>query len=240
MIGLVSDPFQGGWNRRAGENPTCLVPQEGTASSFSGLAADSAACSPQARGRCERASRTPRERLRKELALAGIRTVEAANRSPREICLQEHNERLATAPVKPGSALVQVREALWHDVACVRKKRRVGDDDGLRWQGRISPIPPTPLWPHFLRPPAGTPVCPGGGIALLKGPQRPAGFPRRLSAALGTGLRDAATPPAGGSADQTPPPCQAPLALHQQRPHHALPTTDSGRYTSLEGGAEYV
>ena len=39
-----------------------------------------AAYSPQARGRCERAFRTLQDRLPKELMLAGIDTVAAANR----------------------------------------------------------------------------------------------------------------------------------------------------------------
>ena len=49
------------------------------------------AYSPEARGRCERAFRTLQDRLPKELALAGITTVEAANRFLREVYLPEHN-----------------------------------------------------------------------------------------------------------------------------------------------------
>ena len=54
-----------------------------------------AAYSPEARGRCERALRTLQDRLPKELALAGVTTVEAANRSIRQAYLPEHNARFA-------------------------------------------------------------------------------------------------------------------------------------------------
>ena len=80
-----------------------------------------AAYSPQARGRSERVFGTLQDRLPKELALAGITTVEAANRWLREIYIAEHNAavrdrrgaggfgvrrrcdgRLAGDPVHPG------------------------------------------------------------------------------------------------------------------------------------------
>ena len=43
------------------------------------------AYSPEARGRCERAFRTLQDRLPKELALARITTIDAANRFLREV-----------------------------------------------------------------------------------------------------------------------------------------------------------
>src|ERR1700683_5085318 len=54
-----------------------------------------AAYSPQARGRSERMFGTLQDRLIKELKLAGITEVEAANRFFREIYLPEHNARFA-------------------------------------------------------------------------------------------------------------------------------------------------
>src|SRR5271168_645995 len=52
------------------------------------------AYSPQARGRSERAFGTLQDRLPKELALAGITDIEAANRWLREVYIAEHNKRL--------------------------------------------------------------------------------------------------------------------------------------------------
>jgi hypothetical protein len=52
-----------------------------------------AAYSPQARGRSERVFGTLQDRLPKEFALAGISTVEAANRWLREVYISAHNEQ---------------------------------------------------------------------------------------------------------------------------------------------------
>ena len=84
-----------------------------------------AAYSPEARGRCERAFRTLQDRLPKELALAGITTVEAANRFLREVYLAEHNRTFAVAPEEPASAFVVVPEALWRDVLAIQEERVV-------------------------------------------------------------------------------------------------------------------
>jgi transposase len=67
-----------------------------------------AAYSPQARGRSERAFRTLQDRLPKELALAGIATVEAANRFIREVYLPEHNARFAEPAEQAGTAFLPV------------------------------------------------------------------------------------------------------------------------------------
>src|SRR5207237_9454772 len=67
-----------------------------------------AAYSPQARGRCERAFRTLQDRLPKELALAGIADLAAANRFIAERFQPEYNERFAIAAAEPGTAFVAV------------------------------------------------------------------------------------------------------------------------------------
>ena len=56
-----------------------------------------AACSPQARGRSERVFSTLQDRLPKEFKLAGISTVEAANRWLRETYIADHNKKFAIA-----------------------------------------------------------------------------------------------------------------------------------------------
>jgi len=64
------------------------------------------AYSPEARGRSERAFGTLQDRLPKELALAGITTLEAANQFLKEVYLPEHNARFAVAPEQPETAFV--------------------------------------------------------------------------------------------------------------------------------------
>lgn len=134
------------------------------------------AYSPEARGRCERAFRTLQDRLPKELVLAGITTVEAANRFLGEVYLGEHNARFAVPAEEPAAAFVEVPEALWRDVLCVQEERRVGNDNCVRWHGRSLQIPPTPLRPHLVRATVRVHDYPDGSLALFKGPQRLATF----------------------------------------------------------------
>jgi transposase len=135
------------------------------------------AYSPEARGRCERAFRTLQDRLPKELALAGITTVEAANQFLREVYLPEHNVRFTEPAEEPAAVFVEVPEALWRDVLCVQEERRVGNDNCVRWRGRSLQIPPTPLRPHLVRATVRVHEYPNGTLAIFKGPQRLASFP---------------------------------------------------------------
>ncbi len=136
-----------------------------------------AAYSPQARGRCERAFRTLQGRLPKELRLAGIASVAAANRYLREVYLAEHNESFAVTAEQAASAFVPVAPELWRDLLCVQEERQVGNDNCVRWQGRVLQIPPSPLRPHFVRSTVRVHDYPDGTIAIFKGPHRLATFP---------------------------------------------------------------
>ena len=136
-----------------------------------------AAYSPQARGRCERAFRTLQDRLPKELRLAGIATVAAANRYLRETWLPEHNARFAVTPEEPASAFITVPSELWRDMLCVQEERQVGNDNCVRWRGRALQIPSSPLRPHFVRSTVRLHEYPDGAVAIFKGPHRLATFP---------------------------------------------------------------
>lgn len=65
-----------------------------------------AAYSPQARGRSERMSRTHQERLPKELALADITDMAAANQYLKEVYLPDFNAEFMQPAVVEGSAFV--------------------------------------------------------------------------------------------------------------------------------------
>ena len=97
-----------------------------------------AAYSPQARGRSERAFRTLQDRLPKELKLAGISTVEAANVWLRETYMAEHNARFAIAAEQEGSAFVA------DATGCVARDpvRPGGPDGGQRQHGEVAPAEP--------------------------------------------------------------------------------------------------
>ena len=136
-----------------------------------------AAYSPQARGRSERAFRTLEDRLPKELALAGITDIDAANTWLREVYLPAHNARFAVAAEQEGTAFVSVAPEQWREVLCLQETRRVGNDNTVRWKGRSLQIPKSPLRPHFARASVRVHEYPDGAIALFWGPHRIADFP---------------------------------------------------------------
>jgi transposase len=110
-----------------------------------------AAYSPQARGRSERAFRTLQDRLPKELALAGIATVEAANRFIREVYLPEHNARFAEPAEQAGTAFLPVPDIDLGEILCVQEERQVGNDNTVVFHRLRLQIPPSPLRAHFVK-----------------------------------------------------------------------------------------
>lgn len=130
-----------------------------------------AAYSPQARGRCERAFRTLQDRLPKELKLAGIASMAAANRFLKEVYLPRHNIRFAVAPAEAGSAFVPVEEAQWRDVLAIQEERTVAPDNTVAWKGRRLQIPPHPARAHFVRAKVRVHDHPDGELAIFHGPR---------------------------------------------------------------------
>lgn len=110
-----------------------------------------AAYSPQARGRSERAFKTLQDRLPKELRLAGITTIAAANRYISEVYLPAHNRQFAVPPEQDGTAFVAVGEVDLREILCVQEDRKVGNDNTVVFHRRRLQIPPSPLRPHFVK-----------------------------------------------------------------------------------------
>ncbi|MCP4203610.1 MAG: ISNCY family transposase [bacterium] len=110
-----------------------------------------AAYSPEARGRSERAFGTLQDRLPKELRLAGVTTVEEANRFIAEVYLPQHNARFAVPPEQPGSAFVADRGGAHSDILCVHEERVVGNDNTVRYKGLSLQLPPSPIRHHFVK-----------------------------------------------------------------------------------------
>ena len=110
-----------------------------------------AAYSPEARGRSERAFRTLQDRLPKELALAGITTVAAANLYLRETYIGVHNARFAIVAEQPGSAFVPVSGVDLREVLCHEEERQVGHDSTVVLQKIRLQIPPSPLRAHYVK-----------------------------------------------------------------------------------------
>jgi transposase len=135
-----------------------------------------AAYSPQARGRSERVFRTLQDRLPKELRLAGIDDVEAANRWLREHYIDQHNRAFAIAPEQEGSAFVPDRAEAWREILCVIEERTVGNDNTIAWAGRRLQLPESRLRPHFVKARVHVHQYPDNTVSVFLGPHRLASY----------------------------------------------------------------
>jgi hypothetical protein len=140
-----------------------------------------AAYSPQARRRSERAFETLQHRLPKELKLAGIDTVEAANRWLSDTYIAEYNERFAIAAEQEGSAFMTDAMEAWREILCIQEDRTVGNDNTVR----NLQLPPSRLRPHFVKATVRVHDYPDGQLAVYWGPHRLADYApgRHLDAA---------------------------------------------------------
>jgi transposase len=129
------------------------------------------AYSPQARGRSERLFRTLQDRLPKELKLAGIGDIDAANRFLKETYIPRHNARFAVRPAEAGSAFMAAQEAQWRDVLCIQEERTVAPDNTVAWNGKRLQIPPHPGRAHFVRAKVRVHEYPSGERAIFHGPR---------------------------------------------------------------------
>ena len=110
-----------------------------------------AAYSPQARGRSERMFETLQDRLTKELALAEIVTLEAANAFLRDVYIPAHNARFAVKAEQEGSAFIAVPGIDLGEILCVQEERQVGNDNCVSFNRLKLQIPASPLRPHFVK-----------------------------------------------------------------------------------------
>lgn len=135
-----------------------------------------AAYSPEARGRSERAFRTLQDRLPKELRLAGITTLAAANRWLAESYIPTHNARFAVAPEQAGTGFVADTAGAWRDILCTQETRQVGNDNTVKWRTFRLQLPPSALRPHFVKATVRVHEYPDGALAVFLGPNRLADF----------------------------------------------------------------
>jgi transposase len=135
-----------------------------------------AAYSPQARGRSERVFSTLQDRLPKELALARIGTVEAANAWLHDVYVPEHNKRFAIEAEQTGSAFAIDKDGVWRETLCVQEERRVGNDNTVKWRRSILQLPPSRLRPHFVKTTVRVHEYPDGRLAVFWGPHRLADY----------------------------------------------------------------
>jgi hypothetical protein len=102
------------------------------------------AYSPQARGRSERVNRTLQDRLVNELRVAGVRTLEAANRYLEDTFRPRYNERFAVAPADPQSGFAPLGRVDLDQFLCVEGRRCVGRDNTVVLGRTVLQLPRQP------------------------------------------------------------------------------------------------
>src|ERR1700675_3915739 len=101
-----------------------------------------AAHSPQAKGRIERLFETLQDRLVKEMRLAGIDNLAAANHFLEMRFLPTWEERFTVAPRKPRNAHRRLHpEQRLEEILSVRVGRQVADDHTVSWDGNRWGVP---------------------------------------------------------------------------------------------------
>jgi len=101
-----------------------------------------AAHSPQAKGRIERLFETLQDRLVKEMRLAGIDSIAAANHFLEMRFLPEWEERFTVAPRRPHNAHRRLdRDQRLEEILSVRVGRQVADDHTVSWDGNRWGVP---------------------------------------------------------------------------------------------------
>ncbi len=101
-----------------------------------------AAHSPQAKGRIERLFETLQDRLVKEMRLAGIDSIAAANHFLEMRFLPAWEERFTVAPRRPRNAHRRLDpEQRLEEILSVRAGRKVADDHTVSWDGHRWGVP---------------------------------------------------------------------------------------------------
>jgi hypothetical protein len=118
----------------------------------------------------ERLFGTLQQRLPQELRLAGITSIQAANRFLAERFVPAHNARFAVAAAEPGSAFVPFTGDL-AEVLCVQEERIVGNDNCVRYEGLNLQIPAHRRRHHFVKVKVRVHAYADGRLAVFHGPR---------------------------------------------------------------------
>ena len=151
------------------------------------------AYSPEARGRSERMFGTLQGRLPKELKLAGIGDLAAANQFIRAVYLPAHNARFARPPALADSAFVAVRDPQGlAEILCVEEERLVARDNTVAYAGLRLQLPQSPARAHYVKARVKVHEYPDGALAVFHGPRLLARYDAEGQAVAKTNLRVAA------------------------------------------------
>jgi transposase len=130
------------------------------------------AYSPEARGRSERMFGTLQGRLPKDLVLAGIDEIEAANCFLRDVYLPRHNARFAKPPAIEESAFVPLADrASLADILCIEEERIVARDNTVAYQKLRLQLPESRIRAHYVKARVKVHQYPDGTLAVFHGPR---------------------------------------------------------------------
>jgi hypothetical protein len=135
-----------------------------------------AAYSPEARGRSERQFRTHQDRLPRELALAGITEMAAANRYLAETYLPAFNAEFMQPAMEEGSAFVAWIGGCLDDILCERCDRQVGADNCVSFEGMKLQIPADRHRCHYVKAKVSVLRRMDGTLAIFHGPRKLADY----------------------------------------------------------------
>jgi len=93
--------------------------------------------SPQAKGRVERVNRTLQDRLVKEMRLAGINSMEDANRFVQDNYIEKHNAKFAVEAIQPINAHRSIKGFDLRNILCIKEKRVVQSDFVIAYNKRL-------------------------------------------------------------------------------------------------------
>ena len=131
--------------------------------------------SPEGRGRMERLFGTLQSRVPPLLRQEGLTSIEAANQWLATVYIPHHNARFAVAAAEEGTAFVPFVGAL-DDILCVQEARVVGNDNAVRYEGRVLQIPEQRHRRHFVKVTVRVHKYPDGRLAIFHGPRRLADY----------------------------------------------------------------
>jgi hypothetical protein len=135
-----------------------------------------AAYSPEARGRSERQFRTHQDRLPRELALAGITDMAAANRYLTEIYPPAFKAEFMQPAMEEGSAFVAWIGVSLDDILCERFERQVGPDNCVSFEGTKLQTPADRHRCHYVSAKVAVLRRTDGTLSIFHGPRKLADY----------------------------------------------------------------
>ncbi len=132
--------------------------------------------SPQARGRCERQFSTHQARLPKELAAAGITTLDQANSYLKKHYMPAFNRAFMVKAAVEGNAFVPYIGTGLEDILCEQHERTVNKDNCVAFRGLSLQIPADQYRRHYVKAKVRVHYYPDGTLALFHGPRKLASY----------------------------------------------------------------